>query len=142
MSNYQKHNFGKLSELNQYVFAPEGTPINIPGKLFLKEPLGLTSMEISVNKDAPGTGMTFFHRHKNNQEIYVFIAGKAEMLIDDERFDVQEGSVVRVEPEAKRAWWNTGDEDLYYIVMQAPVGGLSGSSLEDGELLEGAVPWL
>ena len=142
MSHYQIHNFGKFSDVNQYVFAPEGTPISIPGKHFLKDPLGLTSAEVSVNKDAPGEGMSFFHRHKDNEEIYIFVGGKGEMMIDDDRFAVQEGSVIRVEPEAKRSWWNTGDEDLYYIVIQAPAGGFSGSSVEDGEVLEGAVPWV
>lgn len=141
MSNYQQHNFGKLSDVSQYVFAPEGMPINVPGKLFLKEPMGLTSMEVSINKDAPGTGMNFFHRHRNNQEIYIFIGGTGEMMIDGERFPVQEGSVVRVEPAATRSWWNTGDEDLYYVVVQAPVGGFNGTSVEDGELVEGEVPW-
>jgi len=142
MKNYQQHNFGELSEISQYTFAPEGTPINIPGKLFLKEKLGLTSMEVSINKDVPGTGMNFYHRHKSNEEIYIFIAGKGEMMIDDDRFAIGEGSVVSVKPEAKRAWWNTGDQDLYYIVVQAPVNGFKGSSVEDGELIEGTVPWV
>ncbi|NOY71809.1 MAG: cupin domain-containing protein [Gammaproteobacteria bacterium] len=142
MKNYQQHNFGKLSEISQYTFAPEDTPINIPGKLFLKEKLGLTSMEISINKEAPGTGMNFYHRHKGNEETYIFIGGKGEMIIDEDRFAIGEGSVVSVKPEAKRAWWNTGDKDLYYIVVQAPANGFQGSSVDDGELIEGTVPWV
>ncbi|VAW82758.1 hypothetical protein MNBD_GAMMA13-1731, partial [hydrothermal vent metagenome] len=51
------------------------------------------------------------------------------------------GTTVRVQPKAKRAWWNTGQEDLVYIVVQAPSGGLKASGLEDGEIIEGAVPW-
>jgi len=141
MKNYQKQDIGKLNELNQYVFAPEGIPIEIEGKLFLGERLGLTSMEVSLNKDDPGTGINFFHQHRNNEELYVFLSGKGEMVIDDERFSVEEGTAVRVQPEAKRAWWNTGQEDLIYIVIQAPSGGLKTSGLEDGEIVEGAVPW-
>lgn len=141
MKNFQSKNYGALQNLNQYVFAPEGTPINIEGKLFLGDELGLSSMEVSLNKDAAGNGMPFYHRHNKNEELYMFISGQGEMSIDDEIIPVQEGSVVSVQPEARRAWWNTGDSDLTYIVIQAPVGGLQGATLEDGEILEGAVPW-
>ena len=141
MANYQKHDIGKLSNLEQHVYAPENVPIRLEGKVFLKEILGLTSMEVSVNKDAPGTGINFFHRHKNNEETYIFIGGNGEMIIDEEHIKVHEGTVIRVKPEARRAWWNTGNEDLYYVIVQAPTDGLKASTHEDGELLEGAVPW-
>jgi mannose-6-phosphate isomerase-like protein (cupin superfamily) len=141
MKNFQSKNFGELQKLNQYVFAPEGTSINIEGKLFLGDQLGLSSMEVSLNKDAAGNGMPFYHRHNKNEELYIFISGQGEMSIDDEIIPVQEGSVVRIQPEAKRAWWNTGDSDLTYIVIQAPAGGLQAAGVEDGEILEGSVPW-
>ncbi len=141
MKNFQSKNYGAFQNLNQYVFAPEGTPINIEGKLFLGDELGLSSMEVSLNKDAAGNGMPFYHRHKQNEELYIFLSGQGEMSIDDEIIPVQEGSVVSVQPEARRAWWNTGDGDLTYIVIQAPAGGLQAATLEDGEILEGAVPW-
>lgn len=141
MTNYQKHDIGLLSSLEQHVFAPDALPVRLEGKVFLKEMLGLTSMEVSVNKDAPGTGINFYHRHHNNEETYIIIGGKGEMIIDEERINVQEGTVVSIKPEARRAWWNTGNEDLYYIVIQAPSEGLVGSTLLDGEVLEGTVPW-
>jgi len=141
MSNYQKQNFGKISDMGQYVFSPEGTELNIPGKLFLGEKLGLTSMEVSINKDEPGSGMPFFHRHHDNEETYVFIGGQGEMIIDGERFDVEEGSVVSVQPEADRSWRNTGDKNLYYIVIQASKKSLKANGIKDGELTETVVPW-
>lgn len=76
-----------------------------------------------------------------NEELYIFISGQGEMSIDDEIIPVQEGSVVSVQPDARRAWWNTGDSEFTYIVIQAPVGRLKAATLEDGEILEGAVPW-
>ena len=141
MSQYQKQNFGKLNELDKYVFAPEGTPLSIPGKLFVGEQLGLTSMEVSINKDAPGSGMPFFHRHHDNEETYIFIGGKGEMIIDGDRFDVEEGSVVSIQPEADRSWRNTGDKDLFYIVVQASRKSLKANGILDGELTDTAVPW-
>jgi len=141
MKNYQIENIGNFSDVNQYVFAPENVPIVINGKVFLKEKLGLTSMEISINKNLPGTGMNFLHKHKLNEEVYIFISGQGEMIIDGEQFKVKEGSIVSVKPEASRSWWNTGNEELNYIVIQAPMNGQNQSTLEDGELLEGSVPW-
>jgi len=141
MSNYLKQDFGKMTDMDQYVFTPEGVPLTIPGKLFLGEKLGLTSMEVSINKDAPGDGMPFFHRHKDNEEIYIFIAGKGEMIIDNNRFDVEEGSVVSVQPEADRIWRNTGDTDLLYIVVQAAKNSLKASGIADGDVTETVVPW-
>jgi len=141
MKNFQSKNYGALQNLNQYVFAPEGTPINVEGKLFLGDELGLSSMDVSLNKDAAGNGVPFYHRHHRNEELYIFISGQGEMSIDDEIIPVQEGSVASVQPEARRALWNTGDSDLTYIVIQAPVGGLQAATLDDAEILEGAVPW-
>ena len=141
MKNFQKKDFGLLSHLDQYVFAPEGADIRMAGKLFLSDQLGLSSMEISLNKNSAGTGMPFFHRHTNHEEVYIFLSGQGEMVIDDERFEVKEGSCVSIKPEAKRSWWNTGNTDLIYIVMQAPVGGMKTPALVDGEILEGQVPW-
>ena len=141
MSNYQMQDFGKMSDMDQYVFAPEGVPLTIPGKLFLGEKLGLTSMEVSINKDAPGQGMPFFHRHKDNEETYIFISGQGEMIIDNERFDVEEGSVVSVQPKADRTWRNTGDTDLLYIVVQAAKNSLKASGITDGDVTETVVPW-
>jgi len=141
MKNFQRHDVGNFSDLNQYVFAPEGTPICLEGKLFIGELLGLSSMEISLNKDSVGTGMPFFHRHHEHEEVYIFLRGSGEMSIDDEIIEVKEGSIVKIQPTAKRSWWNTGDSGLYYIVLQAPVGGMKSSGIDDGELIEGTVPW-
>ncbi len=142
MSDYSKANIGKLSNLDQHIFAPEGLPIKLVGKAFLGELVGLTSMEASLNKDAPNTGVKFFHSHKNNEELYVFLGGTGEMVVDKDRFEVEEGTVVRVATGIKRAWWNTGKDDLYYIVIQAQTDGLEASKLNDAEIIEEKVPWV
>ncbi len=142
MSNYSKVDTGKLNDLDQYKFAPEGLPVPLIGKLFLGNLVNLTSMEVSLSKDAPDTGMSFFHSHKNNEELYIFLKGTGEMMIDRDRFTVTEGSVVKVDSNAKRAWWNTGNEDLYYVVIQAPTNGLKTAGLNDAELGKEKIPWI
>lgn len=141
MKNFQKKDFGQLNDLDQYVFAPEGVDLRLEGKLFLADQLGLSSMEVSLNKTAPGTGTPFVHRHTQHEEIYIFLSGQGEMLIDEERVAVKEGTSISIQPQAKRSWWNTGDTDLIYIVMQAPVGGMKTPALVDGEILPDQVSW-
>jgi len=98
-------------------------------------------MEISLNKTVPGAGMNFIHSHKEHEEVYIFISGKGEMEIDGEIVEIKEGSMVSMKPNAKRTWWNTGNIDLTYIVLQAPDGGMTTPGISDGELHEGNVPW-
>jgi len=141
MKNFKMHDVGNFSDLNQYVFAPEGTPLRIEGKVFLGDLLGLSSMEVSLNKTVPGTGMNFIHSHKEHEEVYIFISGQGEMLIDGETIKIKEGTVVSMTTKAKRTWWNTGNTDLIYIVLQAPAGGMKSPGITDGELHEGSIPW-
>jgi len=141
MTNYQIKNIGELQDLSQYIFAPKGTGIRLEGKIFLADLLGISSMEISLNKNKPGTGMEFFHKHTNHEEIYLFLAGEGEMNIDGKTVPVKAGTIVNLKPNAVRSWWNTGKTDLIYIVMQAPVNGMKVTALEDGQILDGKVPW-
>lgn len=141
MKNYVQLDSGKLEQLNQYVFSPESMPVTVSGKLFLKDKLELTSMEVSLNKDMPGTGIDFFHSHKNNEELYIFVGGEGQMAIDDDIINVKEGSVVNIKPEAKRAWWNTGKNPLYYIVIQAPFGKIGPVTIDDAVIFEETLPW-
>lgn len=141
MGNYSKSSIGKLNDLHQHVFAPDGLPEPLVGKVFLKELLDLNSMEVSLNKDTPNTGNKFFHAHKNNEEVYIFLRGTGEMMIDKDRFPIEEGTVVKVPPGAYRAWWNTGKDDLHYVVIQAQTNSLKTYALTDVEFNEDKIPW-
>jgi len=111
------------------------------GKVFLKDFLKLTGMEISVNKVPAGGESPFLHKHKNNEEVYLFIKGKGQFQVDGQVFDVQEGSVVRIAPEGVRALRNNSDEDLYYICIQATQDSLKAWTATDGVIVEGPINW-
>jgi len=104
----------------------------VRGKLFLKEILGLTSMEASLGKMGPGAALPFFHKHRQHEELYIIVGGRGQFQIDDQVLDVKEGSVLRVAPEAARTWRNNSTEDLYYICIQAAVGTVKGDATSDG----------
>lgn len=132
-------NLGTFEQLDQFVF--ESAQIRVEGKLFLKALLGLTSAEISVNKLSPGTSVPFYHKHRSNEEIYIFIKGNGEFQIDDVVFGVQEGSIVRVDPDGERCYRNNSAEDLYCIVIQAQAGTFAEQTIQDGIGVQKRVSW-
>lgn len=113
----------------------------IPGKLFLKEHLGLTGCEISINALKPGGVWPVNHAHKENEEIYFFIHGSGQMHVDGATFDVREGTVVRIDPAAARVWRNNSKQMLVYLVIQTRAGSLRQSGVGDGEVVSGTVAW-
>lgn len=105
------------------------------GKAFLKDLTGATAMEFSVGSLAAGEALPFNHRHKQNEEVYVFLSGRGVMALDGEEFPVASGSVVRVAPSVVRTHRNTGDTPLVFLCFQAKAGSLEQATLDDGELL-------
>jgi mannose-6-phosphate isomerase-like protein (cupin superfamily) len=114
---------------------------DIPGKQFLKEILGFTGCEISINSMAPGADMLIYHQHQQNEEVYVFIQGKGQVQVDSEVIDVQEGTIVRIAPKGERTWRNNSNEPLLYIIIQMCENSLIQYGLEDATIPEKVVTW-
>src|SRR5437764_12497745 len=93
----------------QYRVEPPDVPLPARGKLFLRSLLGSAGLEMSLNVVPPGKGIPFLHRHRQNDEVYVVVGGRGQFLVDGESIDVQEGSVLRLGPQAARAWRNNSD---------------------------------
>jgi mannose-6-phosphate isomerase-like protein (cupin superfamily) len=133
---------GPWERLDQYELSHPARKTPIRGKTFLRERLGLTSMELSLNKFPAGRAIPFLHRHKNHEELYLFVRGKGEIQVDGTTIPVEEGSCVRIAPSGARSVRNNSSEDLYYICIQAKEGSLSdATSTNDGELVPGEVKW-
>ena len=140
--NYTSARIGEFSGLDDYKFAHPELSFEVDGKIFLNSLLDLTIGEISINKLPPKASMPFHHEHQNNEEIYIFIKGLGEFQVDDHIFPVNEGTVIRVAPEGVRCWRNLSNEPLYYIVVQAPVGGYGKSkTIEDGKAVKVPFHW-
>lgn len=113
----------------------------IPGKYFLKDRLGLTGMEVSLNQLPEGGSIPFYHTHRENEELYIFTGGRGQFQVDGQIFDVKEGTVIRVSPEGERTLRNNGTGDLYFIVIQAKAGSLRQWVETDGVILDRPVTW-
>lgn len=140
-TNYSMGHFGELKKLGQYIYQPENIPGKFPGKLFLKQHLNLTGMEVSVNIMPVGSSIPFYHKHKQNEELFICIKGRGEFIIDDERFPIEEGTMIRIDPEAERVWRNNSDEDLVFIVVQSIVNSCKSEFGNDGIGVDKVVIW-
>lgn len=132
--NYHSVEFanGDAIKSESFTLPGKGT---FSGKFFLKNNLGLTGMEVSMNILPAGAAVPFKHRHKKHEELYFVIKGQGEFEIDDECLPIKEGSMIRVSPAGIRTWRNTGNDDLYYMVIQAQANSMAIDTIQDGELV-------
>lgn len=140
-TNYSSAAVGKFADLDGYQFVHPKIGKPRRGKLFLREMLDMTSMQISLNKLAPGIAVPFTHKHHQNEELYVFVKGTGQMQVDGEIIEVCEGTCVRIATAGSRTWRNTGSEDLYYIVLQARENSLQQDTFDDGIPEDAPISW-
>jgi mannose-6-phosphate isomerase-like protein (cupin superfamily) len=137
--NFSLVQLGPAADLGRYrVRLRVGT---VPGKVFLKELLGLTGTEISYGLLPPRTSFPFYHKHQQNEEVYLFLSGEGNCSIDDRVTEIREGSVVRIAPDGVRCFRNTSDQPMFYIVIQAKQGSLEQWTTSDGVGVPGEVTW-
>lgn len=140
--NFTVANIGKLSQLHRFSFQLPSRVIEVEGKLFIKQIVDLTSCEISFNKLPAKAAIPFYHKHKQNEEVYLFLQGEGEFQIDGEIFPISEGTVVRVDPDGERTLRNILNEDLVYIVIQSQANSYKGHTILDGVAIDKKVNWV
>lgn len=108
----------------------------IEGKVFLKDALGATSCEISFGTLPTGVSVPFFHSHRNDEENYIVLSGEGKFQVNDEVFDITEGSVIRVATNADRNIKCTSATPLTYICIQAKEGSLEAYTQTDADITQ------
>ena len=96
---------------------------------------------MTINRLPAGHAAPFVHAHKKNEELYIVLRGSGAFYVDGEEFPLMEGSLVRVAPDGARAL-AAGEEDLYFICIQAEAGSLTQATLEDGYRTPVAASWM
>lgn len=124
-----------------YSFLETGKVNAWGNKAFFKDQMGFTGMEFSLNTIPAGKGNDFVHSHKQNEEMYLVLSGNGIFYVDGEEFPVQEGSVVRVAPQAERAI-AAGDEAIVYICVQATADSLTQYTMTDGVIVDTKASWM
>lgn len=125
-----------LEHGKNFSHASVGSLHDFEGKQFVKEATGATSCEISFGSLPTGASVPFFHSHKENEENYIILSGAGRFQVDNEAFDIAEGSVVRVATGADRNIKCTSAEPLIYVCVQAQQSSLGGYTMTDADITE------
>jgi len=112
MSNHTKLN---LLELEDSV---AGRAPGLEGR-FGRTKLGTRDVGVSHWRYEPGFRAEGGHRHREQEEVYVVVAGSGEMLLDDEVVALAPWDAVRVAPEVVRAF-AAGPDGLEIIAVGGP----------------------
>lgn len=139
--NYTAVNLGNLDELMDYSLIHPVRKHLIEGKVFLKDATDATGTEISFNMLPPKTEQPYFHIHWKNEETYIILKGFGFYQVDEDCFEIKEGSVIRVAPKGKRGIRNDSDETMIYMVIQSKENSLEEHTTADGERVPVEPKW-
>jgi mannose-6-phosphate isomerase-like protein (cupin superfamily) len=97
---------------------------------FARKHLDSDHLGISYFRYDPNFRTPFGHRHREQEEAYVVVAGSGRAKLDDEVIELSEWDVLRVSPEVVRSF-EGGPEGLALIAVgnDRPEGG-------DGEMVQ------
>lgn len=140
-SHYTAVNMGSLDDIKSYSLIHPVSKKVVEGKVFLKDETQATGTEISFNSLPPRSEQPYFHRHRKNEETYVVLSGFGFFQVDDDCFEIKEGSVVRVAPAGKRGICNQSDQPMVYLVVQSKENSLEEHTTADGERIPVVPKW-
>ena len=86
---------------------------------FARVPLELENSGISYFRLAPNFRVPFGHKHEEQEEVYVLLAGTVRLKLDDEVVELRPWDAIRVPPETTRGF-EAGPEGAEYIAFGAP----------------------
>lgn len=97
----------------------------------LHDKLSLTGAEVSINNLPAGASVPFVHSHKNNEEIYVVLAGKGKAVIDEEDVELAAGDWIRISPAGNRRIFAAEDSAISFACIQVKENSLEGYTMDD-----------
>lgn len=122
----------------KFTHASVGKLNGFEGKQFVKDATGATSCEISFGTLPQGVSVPFFHSHRENEENYIILSGAGRFQVNDDVFDIEEGSIIRVATNCDRNIKCTSAQPMTYICIQAKEGSLGNYTASDADITERA----
>jgi uncharacterized cupin superfamily protein len=86
---------------------------------FAREELGLERSGVSYQRLRPDSRLPFGHKHSEQEELYVVVAGSGRIKLDDEIVDLRQWDAVRIAPGTMRCL-EAGSEGLEVVEFGAP----------------------
>lgn len=126
MAGYTKRNLKAVEDM-----APKfGLSPGLESR-FARVPLELEHQGLTYYRIAPDFRTPFGHRHSEQEEVYVVVAGSARVKIDDEVVDLERWDAIRI-PAATTRCLEGGPEGAEVIAVGAP-----NTQNKDAEVLPG-----
>ena len=100
-----------------------------PGEMrFLKGPLETEEVAVTYRRMPPDTGGrgSYGHRHKEQEEVYVVLAGELDFKLNDDVITVGAHQAVRVPRDTWRSVHNTSDADAELLIVSTRLPGDQG----------------
>ena len=88
---------------------------------FARKPLESKQVAVSYQRLQPNVRIPFGHRHAQQEEIYIVIAGGARAKVGDEMVELRQWDALRVDPETMRGI-ESGDDGVELIAVGGPIG--------------------
>lgn len=84
--------------------------------------LGLAAFGMNLVEIAPGGGTIPEHDEtaRDQEEVFVILEGRPDMVIDGARHPAPAGTFVRLDPGPRRTMVNDGDEPALVLIVSAP----------------------
>ena len=94
-------------------------------------PLDMEQAGLSYMRVGPNYRVPFGHNHKNQEEVYVVVAGSGRVKVGDEVRDLAQWDAVRVHKDTMRGF-EAGADGLEIIAIGAPNTGPGDAEMEQG----------
>ena len=94
----------------------EGKIVKEDDRYIVKDNTSLNNLVVSTTLLHPSKS-TSGHKHKGQEEVYMFMKGSGRMELDDKEFDVKEGDLILIEDGVFHRVHNTGKIDLYMVCV-------------------------
>ena len=94
-------------------------------------PLDMEQAGLSYMRVGPNYRIPFGHNHKNQEEVYVVVAGSGRVKVGDEVRDLKQWDAVRVHKDTMRGF-EAGSDGLEIIAIGAPNTGPGDADMEQG----------
>ena len=97
-------------------FEVGGAVVKQDDRYVVKDNNLLKNLILSSTRLNPGK-QTTGHKHAGQEEVYLFMEGHGEMLLDEKRFAVKKGDIVLIEDGVFHRVYNTSQSELYFICV-------------------------
>ena len=115
MPNYTVKNLKQIENMAERFGIGDGFEAR-----FARGPLDLENFGLSYQRLAPNFRIPFGHKHTEQEEAYIVIAGSGRMKLDDEFVELKQWDVIRVPGNVARNF-EAGAEGAELIAIGAPV---------------------